>query len=125
MKKRNLSRNDDMKAHFYSNFINGFLASVITFVIIQLAPLPEFPWNLDKVAIFAAVSLVIGTVLFRNKPLTSLIATVVGSTLAGFIIFNYGILITDFATKTLLGGILVGVVGTFVKYAIGIIMSFI
>ena len=114
-----------MKAHFYSNFINGFLASVITFVIIQLAPLPEFPWNLDKVAVFAAVSLVIGMVLFRNKPFTSLIATVIGSTLAGFIIFNYGILITDFATKTLLGGVLVGVVGTFIKYAISIIMSFI
>jgi hypothetical protein len=114
-----------MKSHFYSNFINGFLTSVITFVIVQIAPLPEFPWNLDKVGIFAIVSFILGVIILRNKPLVSLIGAVIGGILAGFVIFNYGVLITDWATNIFLGGVLVGVVGTFVRYAITMIMSFI
>lgn len=114
-----------MKSHFYYNFINGFLASIVTFIIIQLAPLPEFPWNIDKVVIFVVVTFIIGAILLRNKPLTSLIATVIGGALAGFLIFNYSVFITDFVVNTFLGGVLVGVIGTLLKYAINIITSFI
>jgi len=114
-----------MKSHFCFNFINGFLTSILTFIIIQLAPLPEFPWNIDKVVIFAIVTFVIGVILFRNKPLTSLIATVIGGVLSGFLIFNYSIFITDFVINTLIGGVLVGVIGTLLKYVINLIASFI
>lgn len=114
-----------MRSHFYYNFLNGFLTSILTFTIIQFAPLPEFPWNIDKVIIFAVVTFVIGVILFRNKPLTSLIATVIGGVVAGFLIFNYSVFITDFVVNTLIGGVLVGVFGTVLKYIINIIMGFI
>ncbi len=114
-----------MKSHFILNFTNGFLTSLITFIIIQLIPLPEFPWNIDKVVIFAIIAFIIGVVLFRNKPLTSLIATVIGGIFAGFLIFNYSVFIADFVVNTLFGGVLVGVIGTILRYVINIIASFI
>jgi len=107
------------------NFTNGFLTSLITFIIIQFIPLPEFLWNIDKVVVFAIVAFIIGAILFRNKPLTSLISTVIGGVVAGFLIFNYSVFIVDFVVNTILGGVLVGVIGTALRYVITIIASFI
>jgi len=114
-----------MKKHFLLNFLNGFLTTLLTFVIIQLLPLPNLPFNIDKVLIYGCITFIIALILLRNRPIINLIAAIVGGVLAGFLIFNYSIYITDFFVNTVLGGLIVGVIGTGLKYLISIIMSFI
>jgi len=113
-----------MKRHFLLNFINGFLTTLLTFVIIQLIPLPELPFNIDKVLIYGGITLILAIILLRNKPIIAMVSAVVGGVFAGFLIFNYSVFVTDFFVNTLLGGLIVGVVGTALKYLISIIISF-
>jgi len=112
-----------MKTHFTLNFFNGFLTTLITFIIIELAPLPEFPFNIDKGLIYGGITFILALILLRNKPIISMITAVIGGVCAGFLIFNFSAFITDFVVKTLLGGAIVGVVGTALKYLITLIMS--
>ncbi len=106
------------------NFLNGFLTTLLTFVIIQLIPLPDLPFNIDKVLIYGGITLILAIILLRNKPIIGMIAAVIGGVFAGFLIFNYSPLITDLLVNTVLGGLIVGVVGTGLKYLISVIMSF-
>ncbi len=113
-----------MKKHFLLNFLNGFITTLLTFVIIQLIPLPNLPFNIDKVLIYGGITFIIALILLKNRPIINLIAAIVGGVFAGFLIFNYSVFITDFFVNTVLGGLIVGVVGTGLKYLISIIMSF-
>ena len=101
---------------FVLNLLNGFFTSIITFLIIMFAPLPPLPLNLEKIIIFAVIASVIGFILLRKKPIAQLVGTVVGGILAGFVIFNYGIYITDYATNSFIGAVIVGVLGTVTKF---------
>jgi len=96
--------------------LNGFITSVMTFLIIMFAPLPSLPFNLEKIIIFAVIASVIGFIILRKKPLSQLVGTVIGGVLAGFVIFNYGVYITDYATNSFIGAIIVGVLGTVTKF---------
>ena len=101
---------------FVLNLLNGFITSVMTFLIIMFAPLPSLPFNLEKIIIFAVIASVIGFIILRKKPLSQLVGTVIGGVLAGFVIFNYGVYITDYATNSFIGAIIVGVLGTVTKF---------
>lgn len=114
-----------MKVHFFLNLLNGFIATLATFVLIEMIPLPNLPFNIEKIFIFGTITLILGLFLLRNKPLTSLIATVLGGVFAGFLMYNYSPFITDFITNTLFGSALVGILGTVFKYVIDVIMKFI
>lgn len=82
----------------------------------MFAPLPTLPFNLEKIIIFAVIASVIGFIILRNKPLVQLVGTVIGGILAGFVIFNYSYYITDLATNSLIGAIIVGILGTVTKF---------
>lgn len=101
---------------FVLNLLNGFFTSIITFMIITVVPLPSLPYNLEKIIIFAAIASVIGFIILRKKPLSQLVGTVIGGILAGFVIFNYGVHITDYVTNSFIGAIIVGVLGTVTKF---------
>jgi len=101
---------------FVLNLLNGFFTSVITFLIIMFAPLPSLPFNLEKIVIFAVIATVIGFIILRKKPIAQIVGTVIGGILAGFVIFNYGVRITDYATNSFIGAIIVGVLATVTKF---------
>ena len=101
---------------FILNLLNGFITSVMTFLIIMFAPLPSLPFNLEKIIIFAVIASVIGFILLRKKPIAQLVGTIIGGVLAGFVIFNYGVQITGYATNSFIGAIIVGVLGTVTKF---------
>ncbi len=113
-----------MKSHLILGFLNGFLTTLLTFVIIQLMPLTELPFNIDKVLIYGVITFILALILLRNKPIISIVATVIGGVIAGFLIYNYSVHVTNFFVNTILGGLLVGVIGTLLKYLISTIMSF-
>ena len=101
---------------FILNLLNGFFTSVITFLIITFVPLPSLLFNLEKIIVFAVIAAIIGFIILRKKPLSQLIGTIIGGVLAGFVIFNYGLYITDYVTNSLIGAIIVGVLGTVTKF---------
>ncbi len=101
---------------FVLNLLNGFVTSIMTFLIIMFAPLPALPFNLEKIIVFAVIASVIGFIILRKKPLAQLIGTVIGGILAGFVIFNYSVYITDYTTNSFIGAIIVGIIATLSKF---------
>lgn len=101
---------------FVLNLLNGFLTSIITFMIITFIPLPSLPYNLEKIVIFTIIASVIGFIFLKERPLLQLAGTVAGGILAGLVIFNYGLNFADYITNSFIGAIIVGVLGTVTKF---------
>ena len=114
-----------MRENFLLYFLNGFITTILTFVIIEFAVLPELFLNFQKMLIFVIITLVVGFILFRKQPISAYIATLIGGVIASFLIFNYSPFIADFFANTLLGGALVGVFGNVFQFAIELIAGFI
>ena len=114
-----------MKKKFLLYFVNGFITTFLTFIIIRFVVLPELFLNLEKILIFVGITLLIGFILFRKHSITSFFATLIGGSIAGLILFNYGSFISDFVVNTLLGGTLVGVLGTVLEFIIEFLISLI
>jgi len=114
-----------MQKKFLLYFLNGFITSILTFIIIRFIVLPELFFNLEKILIFVGITLLIGFIIFRKQSITSFLATLIGGAIAGLIIFNYGPFITDFVANTLLGGALVGIIGTALEFILESVMSLI
>jgi len=114
-----------MKKQFLLYFLNGFITTILTFIIIEFVVLPELFFNLQKILIFIGITLLIGFIIFRKQPISSYIATLIGGAIASFLIFNYATFITDFFANTVLGGTLVGIFGTTFKFLIELFASLI
>jgi len=114
-----------MKKKFLLYFVNGFITSMLTFIIIKFLVLPELFFNLEKILIFVGITLLIGFILFRKQSISSFIATLIGGAIASLIIFNYGPFITDFFANTLLGGALVGILGTVFEFLLEFLIGLI
>jgi len=110
------------RTDFFLNFLTGFLTTLITFVAIQILPTFNLPFNIEKVVVFGVITLLIGLIFLRKKSMSSHIGTLIGGIIAGFIIFNYGVVITSYVINTFLGGTIVGVIGTVLKYVIDILL---
>ena len=106
---------------FILNFLNGFLTTLITFIILQALiyfsiELPYLPLNLEKMAIFLCVLALLSYVILKVRKISSFVFTIAGGVVASFLIFNYSLLITDIFVNTLIGGIIVGIISTVSKF---------